>query len=131
MEKKDMDTVYSYFKVTTKIGTGFVCLRIARPPKEVTKNCKYTITYSFCSPTDSFSRIVARRICDSRASSDRVKQKVVISYKDKPSYTKVITDAFERLSKNPETSGLDIGVPQWLSGAKSIQPYRELKKSTK
>lgn len=61
------DIIYGYFKVPTKKGDGFVCIRVDRPPKGHSGNCK--ASFSFCSPSDQFSRPLARRIANCRMES--------------------------------------------------------------
>lgn len=66
------DIVYGYFQVKhTKRGTGYVCVRLERPPKGSVGQ-PYRASFAFCSPLDHFSKRLARRITDARAKTQRV-----------------------------------------------------------
>lgn len=112
-----MDTMYKYLKVNVsgkKEEEGIVCIQIDRPPLNES-DLKYSISYSFCSPTDrgKFSKTKGRSImncrmnngyCVSFSSTERLSSKILIS-------------KARELLKNDYIEGVkaSIKVPRWLS----------------
>ncbi len=152
-----MDTIYSYYNVNftsteaSSLGlkfkkprktpfnepdnyaaTGKVCVRIDRPPKGQAGPCDYTVSYSFCSPVDSFNRSLARKICNSRVVSGNT---VTISSEEPLRVRDVSDRAISLIFDNnlSKMSGGDavrhgIKLPRWFCSApkSSIVPdYRK------
>lgn len=123
-----MDTIYTYLAtdITTgrKKGTGYVCIRMDRPDKNAPGMKEYTCTFAFCSPCDKFNRVIARQITNSRATNQRIHQKIKVMASDYRSAINQIILSLEAHSPTFTNSGIE--VPEWLRGRK-LRPLREKK----
>jgi hypothetical protein len=56
---------FGYFSANTAKRTGYITVAITRPIKDDPEQ-KHLCSFSFCSPKDSFSKVLGRRIAEGR-----------------------------------------------------------------
>ena len=62
-----MDKIrFGYFQAVTPRGTGYICVALRRPTKELNETEPHHAAFSFCSPKDRFNKKLARMIATNR-----------------------------------------------------------------
>src|SRR5690606_15073677 len=81
--KPNSNVIYQYYTVTIPSESGrfdqrddcagHICVALKRPPKGGTGIQKYSAAFSFCAPSDNYSKKIGKKIATSRLTNERKK----------------------------------------------------------
>ena len=109
---------------------GRVCVRIERPPINTVGTQDYKVSFAFCSPSDQFSRKLARKISSGRSQiSIKSDKPLKVNELSKMGIDLIMKACSGKVEKPVlDLNGVQVKIPNWIINSDLIPEFKSKKK---